>query len=181
MSNVWNHAMCYIKTAVTMITLPPLWSARWMGKIAWVASPPPPDFRCCLRPCRWWKAAWWSYTGAVEERPMSCAGRHMPQHLRYVVRPCQEYTGWVCSAGGRTKQERQVCGHHRWSTLFLSSSKPRSGVWGEQALVLVTEVGRRMAEVNKEPRSTTFLRQRLSVAVQRGSAVCILTVRSKNI
>ena len=49
-----------------------------------------------------------------------------------------------------------------------------SGVWGEQALVLVTEVGRRMAEVNKEPRSTTFLRQRLSVAVQRGNAVCIL-------
>ena len=49
-----------------------------------------------------------------------------------------------------------------------------SGVWGEQALILVTEVGRRMAEVSKEPRSTTFLRQRLSIAVQRGNAVCIL-------
>jgi len=31
-----------------------------------------------------------------------------------------------------------------------------------------------MAEVNKEPRSTMFLRQRLSVAVQRGNAACIL-------
>ena len=31
-----------------------------------------------------------------------------------------------------------------------------------------------MAEVSKEPRSTTFLRQRLSVAVQRGNAACIL-------
>ena len=49
-----------------------------------------------------------------------------------------------------------------------------SGVWGEQALILVTEIGRRMAEVSKDPRSTTFLRQRLSVAVQRGNAACIL-------
>jgi len=31
-----------------------------------------------------------------------------------------------------------------------------------------------MAKVNKEPRSTMFLRQRLSVAVQRGNAACIL-------
>ena len=31
-----------------------------------------------------------------------------------------------------------------------------------------------MAEVSKEPRPTTFLRQRLSVAVQRGNAACIL-------
>jgi len=31
-----------------------------------------------------------------------------------------------------------------------------------------------MAEVNKEPRSTMFLRQRLSVAVQRGNAACTL-------
>jgi len=34
--------------------------------------------------------------------------------------------------------------------------------------------GARMAETNKKPRSTTFLRQRLSVAVQRGNAACIL-------
>jgi len=34
---------------------------------------------------------------------------------------------------------------------------------------LVKELGRQMAEVNKEPRSTMFMRQRLSVAVQRGT------------
>jgi len=37
----------------------------------------------------------------------------------------------------------------------------------------VKELGRRMAEVNKEPRSTTFLRQRLFDAVQRGNAACM--------
>jgi len=49
-----------------------------------------------------------------------------------------------------------------------------SVVWGEQAMSLVKELGRRMAEVNKEPRSTMFLRQCLSVAVQRANAACIL-------
>jgi len=39
---------------------------------------------------------------------------------------------------------------------------------------LVNELGWRMAEVNEEPHYTTFLRQRLSVAVQRGNAACIL-------
>jgi len=50
-----------------------------------------------------------------------------------------------------------------------------SGVWGEQVMSLVKELVRRMSEVNKEPRSTVFLCQRLmSVAVQRGNAACIL-------
>ena len=49
-----------------------------------------------------------------------------------------------------------------------------SGVWGSSALNLVAELGRRLAEVTHEPRSTMFLRQRLSVAVQRGNAYCVL-------
>ena len=32
-----------------------------------------------------------------------------------------------------------------------------SGVWGEQAMELVAEIGRRIAEVNRDPRSTSFL------------------------
>jgi hypothetical protein len=49
-----------------------------------------------------------------------------------------------------------------------------SGVWGEQSLDFIKEVGRRIAAVTHEPRSTVFLRQRLSVAVQRGNAYCVL-------
>ena len=65
----------------------------------------------------------------VEERSLSCVGRHMPQHLRFFVRPCQQYIGWVCSVGGRTQQERQVCGHNRWCRLvpFVNWT---SSVWG---------------------------------------------------
>ena len=48
-----------------------------------------------------------------------------------------------------------------------------SGVWGEEAMRLFTEIGKRTAVVTHEPRSTTFLRQRISVAVQSGNEACI--------
>ena len=56
---------------------------------------------------------------------------------------------------------------------FVPVAIETSGVWGEQALSLVTEIGRRIAELTRDPRSTVFLRQRISVAVQRGNAACV--------
>jgi hypothetical protein len=57
---------------------------------------------------------------------------------------------------------------------FVPVAIETSGVWGTHAMDLVTEIGRRIAAVVHEPRSTTFLRQRISVAVQRGNAWCVL-------
>ena len=48
-----------------------------------------------------------------------------------------------------------------------------SGVWGEDARDLIKELGRRIALVQLEPRSTSFLRQRISLAIQRGNSFCI--------
>jgi len=45
---------------------------------------------------------------------------------------------------------------------------------GQHAMELVSEIGRRLSEVNHEPQSTSLLRQRLAVAVQRGNASCII-------
>ena len=56
---------------------------------------------------------------------------------------------------------------------FVPFAIETSGVWGEQAMELVTEIGRRIAEVSHDSRSTSFLRQRISVAVQRGNAACV--------
>jgi len=53
-------------------------------------------------------------------------------------------------------------------------------VWAEHALDLVTEIGRRIATVTHDPRSTMFLDQRLSVAVQRGNARCVLGTFTNN-
>ena len=55
---------------------------------------------------------------------------------------------------------------------FVPFAIETSGVWGDEAMRLVTEI-RRTAVITHEPRSTAFLRQRISVAVQRGNAACI--------
>jgi len=59
---------------------------------------------------------------------------------------------------------------------FIPVAIESSGVWGQNAMELVSEIGRRLTEVSHEPRSTLFLRQRLAVAVQRGNeqVVCSL-------
>jgi len=57
---------------------------------------------------------------------------------------------------------------------FIPFAIETSGVWGVHALTLVSEIGRRLISTTHEPRSTTFLRQRISVAVMRGNAQCVL-------
>ena len=56
-----------------------------------------------------------------------------------------------------------------------------TGVWGEKAIEMITAIGRRIANETHEPRSTIYLRQRISVAVQRGNASCILGTFPKTI
>ena len=48
------------------------------------------------------------------------------------------------------------------------------GSWGPAGLAFVNEVGRRITSVTGDIRAASFLRQRLSLAVQRGNAVAVL-------
>jgi hypothetical protein len=45
------------------------------------------------------------------------------------------------------------------------------GAWGEEAMSFVTDLGRRITAVTGEPRETMFLKQRLSIAIQRGNRI----------
>jgi len=47
------------------------------------------------------------------------------------------------------------------------------GAVGESAMDFLQELGRRITNTTAEQRSFTFLMQRLSVAVQRGNALCV--------
>jgi len=40
---------------------------------------------------------------------------------------------------------------------FIPVAIESSGVWGQHAMELVSEIGRRLTEVSHEPRSTSFL------------------------
>ena len=48
------------------------------------------------------------------------------------------------------------------------------GTWGCLGLAFVNELGKRIASVSGDQRATVFLKQRLSLAVQRGNAAAIL-------
>ena len=48
------------------------------------------------------------------------------------------------------------------------------GAWGPSAAVICTEIGGRVRAHTGEVRSVAFLRQRLSIAVQRGNAASVL-------
>jgi len=46
-----------------------------------------------------------------------------------------------------------------------------AGTWREMAIELTQEIGRLVTTVTEDTRKTSFLFQRLSMAVQRGNAV----------
>ena len=48
------------------------------------------------------------------------------------------------------------------------------GILGPQADELIVEIGRLLRKSTGEPRSTQFLRQALSMALQRGNCLCVL-------
>ena len=58
--------------------------------------------------------------------------------------------------------------------IFTPIALETLGPWGPEADNFIRELGRRLFSVTDDPRSTSFLRQKLSIAVQRGNAACIL-------
>ena len=57
---------------------------------------------------------------------------------------------------------------------FIPIAIETLGVLGDEALTFFHDLGQRIAVATAEPRSFQFLMQRLSVAIQRGNAACIL-------
>jgi len=54
---------------------------------------------------------------------------------------------------------------------FIPLAMETLGSWGPQCKDFISEVGRRITRVTGEPKETAYLRQRLSVAIQRGNAI----------
>ena len=57
---------------------------------------------------------------------------------------------------------------------FVPIAVETLGVPGDEALAFFRDLGKRIADVTDEPRSFQFLMQRVSVAIQRGNAACIV-------
>ena len=61
-------------------------------------------------------------------------------------------------------------------SLFRAHSCQTLGALGEEATAFLKDLGGRIAEVTKERRAVEFLLQRISVAIQRGNAACVLGI-----
>ena len=57
--------------------------------------------------------------------------------------------------------------------IFVPIALETLGSWGPEANNFITKVGRRLHLATGDPRSVSFLRQKISIAVQRGNAMCI--------
>jgi hypothetical protein len=101
-------------------------------------------------------------------------GRHVSRHVRPVPSSGQFQSVWIGRVSSRIEKKIEKYSDIIAGVDFKPVAIETSGVWGEQSLDFIKEVGRRIAAVTHEPRSTVFLRQRLSVAVQRGNAYCVL-------
>ena len=56
---------------------------------------------------------------------------------------------------------------------FIPLGFETMGHWGSSAVEFIRELGAKLAVVTGEPRSTAFLKQRLSIAIQRGNAAAV--------
>ena len=59
------------------------------------------------------------------------------------------------------------------SHTFVAVAVESRGGWGEGALDLTADLGRRLSIVTGDKRSTSFLRQRLDIAIQRGNSLAV--------
>ncbi|XP_069189437.1 uncharacterized protein [Procambarus clarkii] len=57
---------------------------------------------------------------------------------------------------------------------FVPIASEMHGPWGKSALGFLKKLGSKLIHVTRDPRAASFLFQRLSVAIQRGTACCIL-------
>jgi len=57
------------------------------------------------------------------------------------------------------------------SHIFVPVAIETADTWGQSAIELVQEIGKRISTVIEDTRETMFLFQRLSIALQKGNAI----------
>ena len=58
--------------------------------------------------------------------------------------------------------------------IFVPVGFETFGTWGEYAKKLVNDLGKKVTNTTKEKRATLYLKQRLSIDIQRGNSTSVL-------
>ena len=91
---------------------------------------------------------------------------------------CDSYVKNSAKKAGSAAELREVQKSNHYKDLtnyyFVPVAVETFGAWGSQGLKLIKEIGRKICDITGEKRSTFFLLQNISMAIQRGNAACII-------
>ena len=96
------------------------------------------------------------------------------------------YLDKAVTGPGVVATEAELHKIHKYSTMdratyiFQPIAIETLGAFGDSATNFILELGRRLKTVSNDTRAQMFLLQRLSVAVQRGNAACVLGTAADN-
>ena len=92
---------------------------------------------------------------------------------------CASYvkkTSKTVGAAADTREDKKISKYANLARdyLFIPIGIETFGSWGNMGHKLIKDIGKKLKEASGEPRSTFFLTQRISIAIQRGNASCVL-------
>jgi len=117
----------------------------------------------------WCETSRWHHHSPLVERQAISLGRY---GARYI---CRRHVNTAREAGAaahhaainKNTKYNQLSNTH----VLVPVAIETGGTWHHQAVELVQEIGRRMANITGDARESTFLFQQLSMAIQRGNVV----------
>ena len=98
----------------------------------------------------------------------TCRDTYAPSHLPQT----KNIPGAAARSGEEEKKKKYESLQDRF--LFVPVAIETSGAWGVEGLSFVKEIGGRISAKTGEKKATSFLLQRLAIAVQRGNVAAIL-------
>ena len=92
---------------------------------------------------------------------------------------CQSYVYQCSKTPGAAAEIRETAKTKKYQELtndyyFVPIGIETYGSWGFEGLKLIKTIGKKLKEVTGERRSTFFLSQSISIAIQRGNASCVI-------
>ena len=106
------------------------------------------------------------------------SGRHMIWDVTVVDTFAPSYVDSTAVSPGRAAVQAECRKSSKYAELmsdyhFVPVGFETTGAYGRSAWLFVQDVGRRIAAANSDPKALPKLRQRLSVAIQKGNAISI--------
>ena len=124
-------------------------------------------------------ASRWHNGGPLEEWKAPHLGCDVPGHLCSLILPCHLGIEAVAALA----EEREVTKYVHLTPVHLFSPiiVETMGVFSPHTKALVTDLGRRLTQTTRKEAATTYLFQRLSVAVQQNNCASVMAPQANSI